>query len=200
MDKNVSLPTQLREIFWAIYYRACPAFRHSWFSHLHGSCSFFRWNIFVWACRNKEPHSSGILLCRVVVVEYEKWLFFFFDFFCCQSQCQISLTVVFSFLSLSLSHSHSVTLPFSLLLPQAELLAAVFFSSQTDASLTHFKASWDKNFFQNGENYVNRLLATGSAYHTSIGASSDSIPVWDRLWVKRWLPTVSWNITQTEVG
>ena len=23
-------------------------------------------------CRNKEPHSSGILLCRVVVVGYEK--------------------------------------------------------------------------------------------------------------------------------
>ena len=26
-------------------------------------------------CRNKEPHSSGILLCRVVVVGYENLLF-----------------------------------------------------------------------------------------------------------------------------
>ena len=26
-------------------------------------------------CRNKEPHSSGILLCRVVVVGYEKCIF-----------------------------------------------------------------------------------------------------------------------------
>ena len=26
-------------------------------------------------CRNKEPHSSGILLCRVVVVGYEKAFF-----------------------------------------------------------------------------------------------------------------------------
>ena len=24
-------------------------------------------------CRNKEPHSSGILLCRVVVVGYENY-------------------------------------------------------------------------------------------------------------------------------
>ena len=24
-------------------------------------------------CRNKEPHSSGILLCRAVVVGYEKY-------------------------------------------------------------------------------------------------------------------------------
>ena len=29
------------------------------------------WRVMFGLCRNKEPHSSGILLCRVVVVGYE---------------------------------------------------------------------------------------------------------------------------------
>ena len=63
MEKNFSLPTQLEKFFWAMYHRACAVFRHSWFSHRR--------------CRNnyKEPHSSGIVLCRVVVVGYEKLSF-----------------------------------------------------------------------------------------------------------------------------
>ena len=32
-------------------------------------------------CHNKEPHSSGILLCRVVVVGYENMIFYGFSFF-----------------------------------------------------------------------------------------------------------------------
>ena len=31
------------------------------------------WFVVFGRCRNKEPHSSGILLCRVVVVGYEKY-------------------------------------------------------------------------------------------------------------------------------